>query len=138
MTGRDPIERFHGLDALRGVAAVGVVFWHWQHFFAGSAETYDPARAPLAGLLAVFYRHGWLAVDLFFCLSGFIFFRLYSGRVARGELAPARFALLRFSRLYPLQLLTLARPSCGPKQPLLPPRLFCCTKRANSAREQIF
>ncbi|MDF7795325.1 hypothetical protein [Pseudomonas syringae] len=25
--------RLYTLDVLRGVAALSVVFWHWQHFF---------------------------------------------------------------------------------------------------------
>lgn len=107
------VERFAGLDVLRGIAAIGVVFWHWQHFFAGAAPPYDITRAPLADALAVFYRHGWLAVDLFFCLSGFIFFRLYATRVSNGEIGAGRFALLRFSRLYPLHLLTLLLVAAG-------------------------
>jgi uncharacterized membrane protein len=28
-----PAERLHTLDTLRGIAALSVVFWHWQHFF---------------------------------------------------------------------------------------------------------
>jgi hypothetical protein len=29
----DSIERFYALDAMRGLAALSVVFWHWPHFF---------------------------------------------------------------------------------------------------------
>lgn len=28
----DNITRFYSLDALRGIAALTVIFWHWQHF----------------------------------------------------------------------------------------------------------
>ena len=28
----EPKLRLHSLDALRGIAALAVVFWHWQHF----------------------------------------------------------------------------------------------------------
>ena len=98
---------------MRGVAAIGVVFWHWSHFFPPGAASYDRSRVPLADLLELFYRHGWLAVDLFFCLSGFIFFWMYSRRVADRELGAVRYATLRFSRLYPLQLATLLLVAAG-------------------------
>jgi peptidoglycan/LPS O-acetylase OafA/YrhL len=52
-------------------------------------------------------------VDLFFSLSGFIFFWLYSQRVAQRRISGAQFALLRFSRLYPLQLATLLCVAAG-------------------------
>ena len=28
------LERVYSLDALRGLAALSLVFWHWQHFFS--------------------------------------------------------------------------------------------------------
>ncbi len=44
---------------------------------------------------------------MFFSLSGFIFYWLYSRRVAESAIKPGKFALLRFSRLYPLHFATL-------------------------------
>lgn len=46
-------------------------------------------------------------MDLFFCLSGFIFFWLYSERLATRQTSFREFAVLRISRLYPLHFLTL-------------------------------
>lgn len=104
-----PRERFYSLDILRGIAALSVVFWHWDHFFFVGTKhrAYDIARLPLSEWLLVLYTKGWLAVDLFFSLSGFIFYWLYSRRVAEGVITPGRFAWLRFSRLYPLHFTTL-------------------------------
>jgi uncharacterized membrane protein len=31
--GRDQLKRLYSLDALRGLAALSVVFWHWQLLF---------------------------------------------------------------------------------------------------------
>jgi peptidoglycan/LPS O-acetylase OafA/YrhL len=103
------INRFYSLDILRGVAALSVVFWHWQHFFFSGTKpgTFDVLRLPLSEWLYILYTKGWLAVDLFFSLSGFIFYWLYSKRVAEGAITPGNFALLRFSRLYPLHFATL-------------------------------
>jgi peptidoglycan/LPS O-acetylase OafA/YrhL len=102
------IKRFYSLDILRGVAALGVVFWHWQHFFAASTKrqvNFD--SLPLYRWAFLFYESGWLAVDLFFILSGFIFYWLYSKSIAERSIAPSHFGLLRFSRLYPLHFATL-------------------------------
>ncbi|MCK6511382.1 acyltransferase [Myxococcota bacterium] len=102
------VKRFYSLDVLRGFAALSVVFWHWPHFFFSGTkpETFDTARLPFSEWMFVFYTKGWLAVDLFFCLSGFIFYWLYSTPIYQGEISPSKFALLRFSRLYPLHLAT--------------------------------
>lgn len=103
-------RRLHSLDALRGVAALSVVFWHWQHFFA--LRGFYPSgwkrnAEPLYWLLKPFYEHGWAAVDLFFPLSGFVFFWLYRDAIQRRQLGAGEFALLRISRLYPLHTAAL-------------------------------
>ncbi len=109
-------QRFYSLDVLRGVAALSVVLWHWQHFFLPfnpKGLPFDIARQPLYGLLSMFYQHGAAAVQLFFCLSGFIFFWLYSGPVGARAISFRSFSILRLSRLYPLHLLTLLLVTAG-------------------------
>lgn len=107
-------DRLHSLDALRGLAALTVVFWHWRHFFyEGTAGSYQPERQPFFDFLLPLYTKGWLAVDLFFALSGFIFYWLYADRVARRTIAAREFFVLRFSRLYPLHLATLIAVAAG-------------------------
>lgn len=101
-------RRFYSLDLLRGLAALTVVFWHWQHFFFDGSTfvPYDKQAQPFYGLFFLAYESGWLAVDLFFSLSGFVFFWLYAEEIAKREVGGWRFFVLRFSRLYPLHLLT--------------------------------
>jgi peptidoglycan/LPS O-acetylase OafA/YrhL len=102
--------RFYALDALRGLAALTVVVFHWPHFFYLGTQLpagYRSEDLPLYPALQVLYAHGHLAVDLFFSLSGFVFFCLYAERVAARQIGAQRFAMLRFSRLYPLHLATL-------------------------------
>lgn len=91
------ITRFYALDALRGIAALFVVIWHYKHF----------GHSPLKDWLAFPYTSGWLMVDLFFCLSGFIFFWKYSEAIYEKSIGFKKFIFLRFSRLYPLHLATL-------------------------------
>jgi peptidoglycan/LPS O-acetylase OafA/YrhL len=100
--------RFYSLDVLRSIAALSVVFCHWRLLFEMSGvETINRSSFPFWQVLSPLYLKGQLAVDLFFSLSGFIFFWLYSRSVAGREISAWHFSVLRFSRLYPLHLLTL-------------------------------
>jgi peptidoglycan/LPS O-acetylase OafA/YrhL len=93
-------KRLKALDGIRGIAAVIVAFiWHYQHF---SPETY-----PFSKALYWPYHFGWIMVDLFFILSGFIFFNVYRNKVSSHSLSFKDFSILRFSRLYPLHWLML-------------------------------
>lgn len=100
-------SRFHLLDAIRGFAALAIVFWHWQHFYPADRANFVRAAQPFYEIFYPLYEAGWMAVELFFALSGFIFFWLYHESISGGRMAAGRFAFLRFSRLYPLHFLTL-------------------------------
>ena len=104
-----PPSRLYSLDALRGIAALSVVFWHWQHFFFrdGVVVPFDRSTQPFYRVLFLLYESGWIAVDLFFSLSGFVFFWLYASEVHDHRVGAWRFSVLRFSRLYPLHAVTL-------------------------------
>jgi peptidoglycan/LPS O-acetylase OafA/YrhL len=78
---------FHTLDALRGIAAIGVVVFHMQRAFA-------PVAAP----------GGYLAVDLFFMMSGVVISHAYETRFRAG-MGLIDFMRARLIRLYPLYLL---------------------------------
>ena len=80
-------QHFHVLDALRGVAAIAVVTRHLPD-------------QTLARLLPSSY----LAVDLFFALSGFVLAHAYLGHLKAG-MTFGQFAVRRIIRLYPLYLL---------------------------------
>lgn len=99
--------RLYSLDVLRGIAALSVVFWHWQHFYSLSSAPFIREAQPLFSWFSPLYRNGDLAVDFFFLLSGFIFFWLYPKKIFEGHVSAKDFFVLRFSRLYPLHLITL-------------------------------
>lgn len=110
-------QRFHSLDALRGIAALAVVLAHWRLWMLDGHYRY-PAGFELSSLpgysvLFFFYEVGWHAVTLFFCLSGFIFFSLYRDTVGSGRVTATQFWLARFSRLYPLHLAALLLVATG-------------------------
>jgi peptidoglycan/LPS O-acetylase OafA/YrhL len=103
-------KRLYSIDALRGVGALAIVFWHWQHFWAvrGTWQTvWSRAAEPAYAAFRPLYDQGWVAVDIFFAVSGFVFFWLYLEPVAKREVGAGKFALQRSSRLYPLYFVTL-------------------------------
>src|SRR5450756_794617 len=106
-------QRFYSLDVLRGLAALAVVVVHWGDFFVYKNPAFDVRILPLYSILEPVYALGSHAVDLFFCLSGFIFFWLYSEKIKSQATSPKEFAILRFSRLYPLHLATLLAVAIG-------------------------
>ena len=81
--------RFTTLDGMRGFAAIAVLFYHLH----GSSVV------PMSG--------GYLAVDFFFALSGFVICAAYEQRLRDG-LTLAEFAVLRLIRVYPMYFLGTA------------------------------
>jgi len=106
---RTPGERLIGLEALRFISALAILVFHYQHYLFVFTEPQGlvPDQQPFYGLLAVFYDYGSSAVALFWCISGFIFAWKYGSIVRRRLLSLRDFVYLRFSRLYPLHLVTL-------------------------------
>lgn len=104
-------KRYLGIEALRFLCAIAVVFWHYQHFAMGEGVfltgTFQRELQPLYGPLRAFYDYGYMSVSIFWEISGFIFFWKYHEAVASGAVSSWRFFVLRFSRLYPLHVATL-------------------------------
>ncbi|MDE2517332.1 MAG: acyltransferase [Rhodospirillales bacterium] len=102
-------SRLTGLEVLRFAAALAVLVWHYQQFlFVGIDEpVFDVRAQPFYGLLAPFYLYGYAGVEMFWCLSGFIFAWKYRTLIAERRIGGWRFAVRRFSRLYPLHLAML-------------------------------
>jgi peptidoglycan/LPS O-acetylase OafA/YrhL len=84
--------RFLALDGLRGIAAVLVVFYHF--------------RFPNHFTHRLFFENSYVAVDLFFILSGFVIYATYSHNIA-DMFSIQRFIGLRIFRIYPLHFAVL-------------------------------
>lgn len=89
---------------LRGIAALSVLLWHYQHFFFTDPDTFDVSQQPFYPLIQIFYLNGYFAVQLFWAVSGFVLCHSY---MSRAEASWRQFFWARFSRLYPLHLITL-------------------------------
>jgi peptidoglycan/LPS O-acetylase OafA/YrhL len=82
------------LDGLRALAALWVVAFHATAF---------------TGVAPPVIRHGYLGVDLFFILSGFVLAHVYAPVFARDGLSfYARYLCRRVARLWPVWLAVLA------------------------------
>lgn len=86
-----PRQRYEILDGLRGVAALLVI---WYHVFEAFATSPVDQR----------FNHGYLAVDFFFVLSGFVIGHAYDSRWQRGMTA-GRFIVRRIIRLQPMVII---------------------------------
>lgn len=98
-----------GLEVVRFISALSVLVWHYQHFFYIGKKPTDFIREqqPLYSLLSLFYNYGFYGVQVFWCISGFIFFWKYREAIASKTITYKKFFVLRFSRLYPLHFFTL-------------------------------
>ena len=83
-------QHFEILDGLRGVAALSIVVFHFMEWIYS-----DPGKN--------FIGHGFLAVDFFFCLSGFVIAYAYDDRIEKMGLAA--FFKSRLIRLHPLVII---------------------------------
>lgn len=83
----DTKPHYNILDGLRGVAAITVV---WFHIFEAYATSHLDQRI----------NHGYLAVDFFFMLSGFVVGYAYDDRW--GAMTTKEFIKRRFIRLHPM------------------------------------
>lgn len=102
-------DRLVGIEILRFLAAIAVLTWHFQHFayFAGKPQNFIPELQPFYAVLAPLYNSGWLGVQAFWCISGFIFFWKYADALSNRYVRGRSFAIARFARLYPLHIATL-------------------------------
>lgn len=96
LASRAPAQAVHGrvesrlvaVDALRGIAALAVVLFHYTTRFT---QLYPATSAP-----SVSFPLGYLGVNLFFIISGFVIFMTLE-KTRR----PMDFVVSRFSRLFP-------------------------------------
>lgn len=100
-------HRFIWLDSLRGIASIIVMIFHYHHFYlkdsASRGEIPDISEFPYAFFLGVVFEFGHLAVELFWVISGFVFYHIYLSKKTHFT----HFFLQRFARLYPLHFITL-------------------------------
>ncbi|MCI1186158.1 acyltransferase [Hymenobacter sp. DH14] len=86
-----PPRRLYAIDLLRLLAALAVVFYHYA-YRGYMANHYSPVAFPA---LAPVAKYGYLGVELFFIISGYVVLRSAQGKTVR------QFFRSRATRLYP-------------------------------------
>ncbi|HEY2777658.1 MAG TPA: acyltransferase [Gaiellaceae bacterium] len=90
--------RLEGIEALRALAALGVLSWHvWSHPVVDS--NYGVSVGPLTKL----FDNGRAGVAMFFVLSGFLLYRPFAAAIVRGTRCPSirRYFINRVLRILP-------------------------------------
>jgi len=102
-------EKLSSLELVRFGAAFTVLLAHYCHFYiyGTTYRNWTLEGQPLYWLFEPCYHYGTRAVEVFWILSGFIFFHQYAARIQEKRISGWRFGWLRFSRLYPLHFATL-------------------------------
>lgn len=88
---KDTKPHYELLDGLRGVAALLVVFYH----------IFEGLSFAAGGTVITIINHGYLAVDFFFMLSGFVISYAYDNRWGK-SLTTRNFFKRRLIRLHPM------------------------------------
>lgn len=90
-------KRIYQIDLFRFIAAIGVVLFHYT-FRGATADNLSSIKFPI---LAPLFKYGYLGVDLFFIISGFVILLSIKDESIR------KFFTSRVSRLYPAYWLCL-------------------------------
>ena len=87
------------LTGVRGAAALWVLFYHFGEELS--------VLLPSFGKLAPIYQYGFIGVDLFFVLSGFIITFVHATEIDERRIDKRSYIVKRFARVYPNHLLTM-------------------------------
>jgi peptidoglycan/LPS O-acetylase OafA/YrhL len=93
------VSNIASLTPLRGIAALLVAIFHFHGYFLRFVQQEQ----------SMFIDKGYLMVDLFFLMSGFLIMHVYSTQFAEKITVNAfkKFMLARFARVYPLHIIVL-------------------------------
>lgn len=97
-------RQIHSLTPMRGIAAIWVMLFHID-----VSLFYRDFGALLPRDQTGFFSKGYLWVDFFFLLSGFVIAHVYSQQLTTSPRIPAikHYLWARFARIYPLHIFTL-------------------------------
>lgn len=105
------MRKIYSIELLRFFSISLVLLWHYKYFFFIENKYYklniesEKIFLPFYNILKKFYNSGYYGVELFWCISGFIMSYIYLSHSKK--VSAKQYFTNRFSRLYPLHLLTL-------------------------------
>lgn len=96
-------NRLDALDGIKGIAAVIIAYiYHYKNDFYNCTPIPQWFPGFLRKAMELLYTHGYLALSIFFCLSGFVMYQAYAGRIMRGEVSFVEYLKKRLLRVMPL------------------------------------
>ncbi|MDP1744972.1 MAG: acyltransferase [Bacteroidota bacterium] len=103
------MKRLAVINGLRGYAILGVIYFHLIGVFFNQPGWYTVFIGDLPIFPLTYLGHGWLGVDLFFILSGFVLYLPYANgsRELKTGASVWTFYKHRASRLLPLYYISL-------------------------------
>jgi peptidoglycan/LPS O-acetylase OafA/YrhL len=104
----NPDSRLIGLDVLRCLAASLVIIGHANNF-GNAVKIFENTRGGFGEVLQILSSGGWVAVHVFFVLSGFLVSGLlFKEATQTGSLSIFRFLIRRGFKIYPAFWIMLA------------------------------
>lgn len=100
-----PEANFAPLDGLRAIGVITILCFHCA-LYGGLLTSEALARLPLGFAQRVF-AGGWIGIDIFFVLSGFLIGRILFAQLARGSISFKAFYIRRTCRIFPAYYLVL-------------------------------
>ena len=96
---KNKVNYFYGIDFLRWVAALAIVFYHYLLHF----QIVEINSSSFLNYLVINKEFAQAFVWMFWAISGFVFTNIYIKR----DVTFKKFFVARFARLYPLHFVTL-------------------------------
>ena len=85
-------QQITAFDGLRGLGACAIAFFcHYEHF--------EPEKSPLKAVFPVAYTNGWLAVEMFCMLSGFVMMLGWYDRIREDRVSFSEYMGKRLYRI---------------------------------------
>ncbi|WP_022755102.1 acyltransferase family protein [Butyrivibrio fibrisolvens] len=102
VTGND---RMLGVNALKGIAAYCIALMF--HPLTVGFTTNDRLPFDQIYFIGFIERNGWMSVELFLMISGFLFWIRYSEKIAQGNMSFSEFLKKRIVRIFPTMWLAM-------------------------------
>lgn len=94
-------NRIKGIDAVRGIAAIIIVIFHYPQHFRNYLKV-----VPFSKSLGIIYSNGLYMVEIFFSISGFVIFYNYFHELSDNNITMFEFLRKKITKLYPLYFFT--------------------------------
>lgn len=108
--GTKDVQWKNTINAYKGIAAVAIAyFYHYKNEFGGEKPGVTLLQTWSGhNFLSNIYLYGYLGVELFFVISGFIMYYAYFAKIHSGSVKFSAFFFKRISKIFPLFWITTA------------------------------